>query len=74
MSSSPVTVVVPKGIRAVRVVGDVDLLYSTAPMDPASGAIVPIGAAEYFLVHEGETVQVVARSAAGTANIAFLTR
>lgn len=73
-SSSPSSTPVPVGVRAVRIVGDVPLLYSTSPMAPASGALIPTGSVEYFLVGPGDVVQIQAQGQAGNASVSFLTR
>lgn len=72
--TSASSVPVPTGVRAVRIVGDVPLLYSTAPMKASAGALIPTGSVEYFLVGPGDVVQVQASSQAGNASLSFLTR
>lgn len=73
--SGPVTFPIDRYVRAVRVVADVPVLYSTSPQNPDNGAMIPAGVPEYFLVAHGDTCTVTLPSggSAGNVNIAFLT-
>lgn len=73
-TGTPTIVPTPNGQRAVRVCGLVDVRVSFVPDNAAQGVYVPAGVPEYFSTHPGDQMQLVAASANGSVNVAYLSR
>lgn len=74
--SGTVDLQIDRGVRAIRVVSDVPVMYATSPQTPANGALIPAGVPEYFLVSIGDTVHFAPADSGspGNVNVAYLTR
>lgn len=74
--SGNIDLTVDRGVRAVRVVSDVPVMYATAPQTPDNGALIPAGIPAFFLVSLGDTLHFapVSTGSTGNVNVAFLTR
>ena len=74
--SAPVQVQIPLGVRAVRIVADVPVMFWYEGQSNAQAALIPAGRPERFLVQNPDTVIVSAQKSSdtGSVNIALLTR
>lgn len=76
-SSTTLQVNIPVGVRAVRIVADIPVLFWYAGMDNNTSAmLIPAGVPEYFLVQNPDAVVAAAQNSgdSGNVNIALLTR
>ena len=76
-SSTSLQVNIPVGVRAIRIVADIPVLFWYAGMDNNTGVVlIPAGVPEYFLVQSPDSVVATAQNSgdSGNVNIALLTR
>lgn len=75
-TSSSVSMDIPVGVRAVRVVSDIPVLFWYSYQTQEDAVLIPAGRPEYFLVQSPDSVVATAQKASdtGNVNIALLTR
>ena len=75
-TSSSVSMDIPVGVRAVRVVSDIPVLFWYSYQTQEDAVLIPAGVPEYFLVQSPDTVLTAAQNSgdSGNVNIALLTR
>lgn len=75
-SGSTLNLDIPVGVRAVRVVSDIPVLFWYSYQTSAEAVLIPAGRPEYFLVQSPDSVVATAQKASdtGNVNIALLTR
>ena len=75
-TSSSVSMAIPVGVRAVRVVSDIPVLFWYSYQTKEDAVLIPAGVPEYFLVQNPDTILTAAQNSgdSGNVNIALLTR